>query len=314
MYGYDNYQKVKEQLETRRENAMREAEARDAELRIESPEIRQIDSELTGTGLLLFKTACAGGDLTAIKERNTALVKKRREVLVSLGYPEDYSEIKYSCPKCCDTGYVGQKICSCFREALIKENIRSSGIGNLIEKQSFDNFDLSIYEDDATKKEMAHNLKEAKKYADEFSRDSKNLLLIGTTGTGKTHLTTAIAKTVIENGFEVLYDSAQNIVAAFEYDRFKSGYGQYEARGEKYLECELLILDDLGTEFSNQFTVSCIYNLLNTRLNKGLPTIISTNLGAGELLSRYEDRIYSRILGQDTVVLRFLGKDKRLSR
>ena len=314
MYGYDNYQKVKEQLEKRRENAMREAEARDAELRIESPEIRQIDSELTGTGLLLFKTACAGGDLTAIKERNAALVKKRREVLVSLGYPEDYSEIKYSCAKCCDTGYVGQKICSCFREALIKENIRSSGIGNLIEKQSFDNFRLDIYEDEATKKEMAHNLKEAKKYAAEFSRDSKNLLLIGTTGTGKTHLTTAIAKTVIENGFEVLYDSAQNIVAAFEYDRFKSGYGQYEARGEKYLECELLILDDLGTEFSNQFTVSCIYNLLNTRLNKGLPTIISTNLGAGELLSRYEDRIYSRILGQDTVVLRFLGKDKRLSR
>ncbi len=313
MYGYDNYQKVKEQIEKRRENAIREAEAKDAELRIESREIREIDSELTGTGLLLFKTACAGGDLTAIKERNTALVKRRREVLVSLGYPEDYSDIKYSCPECCDTGYSGNKICSCFREALIKENIRSSGIGNLIEKQSFENFDLSIYDDEAVKKEMAYNLKEAKKYATEFKRDAKNLLLIGTTGTGKTHLTTAIAKTVIENGFEVIYDSAQNVVAAFEYDRFKSGYGQYEARGEKYMECELLILDDLGTEFSNQFTVSCIYNLLNTRLNKGLPTVISTNLGAGELLSRYEDRIYSRILGQDTVVLRFLGKDNRLS-
>ena len=314
MYGYDNYQKVKEQLETRRETAIREAETRDAELRLESREIREIDNELTGTGLLLFKTACAGGDLTAIKERNIALMNRRREVLVSLGYPEDYSEIKYSCPVCCDTGYNGNKICTCFREELIKENIRSSGIGNLIEKQSFDNFNLSIYKDDDIKKEMAHNLKEAKKYATEFSRDSKNLLLIGTTGTGKTHLTTAIAKTVIENGFEVIYDSAQNVVAAFEYDRFKSGYGQYEARGEKYLECELLILDDLGTEFSNQFTVSCIYNLLNTRLNKGLPTVISTNLGAGELLSRYEDRIYSRILGQDTVVLRFLGKDNRLSR
>ena len=314
MYGYDNYQKVKEQIEKRRECAIREAEARDAELRIESREIREIDAELTGTGLLLFKTACSGGDLGAIKERNAALMKRRREVLVSLGYPEDYSEIKYFCPICCDTGYDGSRLCSCFREELIKENIRSSGIGNLIEKQSFDNFDLSIYEDEAIHKEMAHNLKEAKKYATEFKRDSKNLLLIGTTGTGKTHLTTAIAKTVIENGFEVIYDSAQNIVAAFEYDRFKSGYGQYEARGEKYLECELLILDDLGTEFSNQFTVSCIYNLLNTRLNKGLPTVISTNLGAGELLNRYEDRIYSRILGQDTVVLRFLGKDNRLSR
>lgn len=314
MYGYDNYQKVKEQLEKRRENAIREAEARDAELRLESREIREIDAELTGTGLLLFKTACSGGDLGAIKERNAELIKRRREVLVELGYPEDYSEIKYSCPECCDTGYCGNRICSCFREELIKENIRSSGIGNLIEKQSFDNFDLSIYKDESIKKEMAHNLREAKKYADEFTRDSKNMLLIGTTGTGKTHLTTAIAKTVIENGFEVIYDSAQNIVAAFEYDRFKSGYGQYEARGEKYMECELLILDDLGTEFTNQFTVSCIYNLLNTRLNKGLPTVISTNLGAGELLSRYEDRIYSRILGADTVVLRFLGQDNRLSR
>ena len=173
MYGYDNYQKVKEQIEKKREDAIREAEARDAELRIESREIREIDSELTGTGLLLFKTACAGGDLTPIKERNTALIKRRREVLVSLGYPEDYSEIKYSCPQCCDTGYNGNKICSCFREALIKENIRSSGIGNLIEKQSFENFDLSVYEDEAIKKQMAHNLKEAKKYATEFTRDAK---------------------------------------------------------------------------------------------------------------------------------------------
>ena len=314
MYGYDNYQKVKELIEKRRESAIREAEARDAELRLESREIREIDAELTGTGLLLFKTACAGGDLAAIRERNLALVKKRGEVLVSLGYPADYSEIKYTCPICCDTGYEGSKLCSCFREELIKENIRSSGIGNLIEKQSFDNFRLDIYKDEAIKKEMTHNLNEAKRYADEFSRDSKNLLLIGTTGTGKTHLTTAIARTVIEKGFEVIYDSAQNVVAAFEYDRFKSGYGQCEARGDKYLECELLILDDLGTEFSNQFTVSCIYNLLNTRINKGLPTVISTNLGAGELLSRYEDRIYSRIIGQDTVILRFLGKDNRLSR
>ena len=314
MYGYDNYQKVKELIEKRRESAIREAEARDAELRLESREIREIDAELTGTGLLLFKTACAGGDLASIRERNTALMKKRGAVLLSLGYPEDYSEIKYTCPICCDTGYEGSKLCSCFREELIKENIRSSGIGNLIEKQSFDNFRLDIYKDEAIKKEMTHNLSEAKKYADEFSRDSKNLLLIGTTGTGKTHLTTAIARTVIEKGFEVIYDSAQNVVAAFEYDRFKSGYGQYEARGEKYLECELLILDDLGTEFSNQFTVSCLYNLLNTRINKGLPTVISTNLGAGELLSRYEDRIYSRIIGQDTIILRFLGKDNRLSR
>lgn len=105
MYGYDNYQKVKELIEKRRESAICEAEARDAELRLESREIREIDAELTGTGLLLFKTACAGGDLAPIRERNTALMKRRGEILVSLGYPADYSEIKYTCPICCDTGY-----------------------------------------------------------------------------------------------------------------------------------------------------------------------------------------------------------------
>ncbi|MBO5653627.1 MAG: hypothetical protein J6S44_05385, partial [Clostridia bacterium] len=100
MYGYDNYQKVKQLIANRRTKAIHDAETRDAELRLESPEIRKIDSELTGTGLLLFKTACTGGDLAPIRERNMALVKRRGEILVSLGYPADYSEIKYTCPIC----------------------------------------------------------------------------------------------------------------------------------------------------------------------------------------------------------------------
>ena len=159
---------------------------------------------------------------------------------------------------------------------------------------------------------MEHNLKVAKDFAEGFTRDSKNLLLIGNTGTGKTHISTAIAKTVIEKGYEVLYDSSQNIVSAFEQDRFKSGYGPCEPKGDKYLECDLLILDDLGTEFVNQFTVSCLYNLLNTRINKGLSTVISTNLSPAELSSKYEDRIYSRIVGCDSQILLFGGSDRRL--
>ena len=106
----------------------------------------------------------------------------------------------------------------------------------------------------------------------------------------------------------------KNIVSAFETDRFKSGYGPYEPKGDKYLECELLILDDLGTEFVNQFTLSCLYNLINTRQNKGLATIISTNLPAAEILQKYEDRIYSRIMGCDSKPLLFLGKDNRINR
>ena len=314
MYGYENYQKVKNEIEARRLDAIAAADARNAEVRLESTEIREIDDELVGTGLLLFKTACEGRDITPIRERNAELINRRRAALKALGYPEDYTDVKYTCPICSDSGYTGTGICSCFRELLLKENIRSSGIGNLIEKQSFENFDLTKYEDETVRKRMARNFSVAKSFAEGFGKgEVKNLLLIGPTGTGKTHLSTAIAKTVIELGYEVLYDSAQNIISSFEQDRFRSGYGPYEPKGEKYMECDLLIIDDLGTEFVNQFTVSCLYNLLNTRLNKGLASIISTNLSPEELSRKYEDRIYSRIVGKDSIILLFGGKDNRLS-
>lgn len=311
MYGYENYQKVKAEIEKRRLAAIAEADRRNLELRAVSEDVRNIDAELVKTGLLLFKTACEGADITPIRERNLLLNDTRRSLLKSLGYPEDYTEPHYTCKKCSDSGFVGTAMCSCFREMLVKENIKSSGIGRLIERQSFENFSLTGYDSDV-RDLMEKNLSAAKEYAESFGGEGKNLLLIGPTGTGKTHLSTAIAKVLIEKGVEVIYDSAQNIVSAFEKDKFKSGYGAYEPEGTKYLECELLILDDLGTEFISQFTVSCLYNLLNTRMNKGLATIISTNLSPAELSEKYEDRIYSRIVGADTRILLFKGKDKRL--
>ncbi len=312
MYGYDNYQKVKSEIEKRRLMAIAEADRRNLEVRALSADIRDIDAELVKTGLTLFKAACDGADISPIRERNLKLNKARRELLVSLGLPEDYTDVHYFCKKCSDSGFVETSICSCFREMLIKENIKSSGIGRLIEKQSFENFSLSRYPEEA-RELMEKNLNAAKDFVNAFpSNEIKNLLLIGPTGTGKTHLSTAIAKALIERGAEVLYDSAQNIVSAFEKDKFKSGYGQYEPEGAKYLECDLLILDDLGTEFVSQFTVSCLYNLLNTRINKGLSTVISTNLSPEELSEKYEDRIYSRIVGADSRILLFKGNDQRL--
>ena len=152
----------------------------------------------------------------------------------------------------------------------------------------------------------------AKNYVRDFDKKRENLLLIGPTGTGKTHISTAIARELIHKGYDVIYDSTQNIISDFEADRFRSGYGREESRSEKYLDCTLLIIDDHGTEFSNQFTLATIYNLLNSRQNKGLATIISTNLSPDELARKYEDRIYSRIIGSGSKILPFEGKDKRV--
>ena len=315
MYTRENYATSKAEIEARRLNAIATAEERNRELAYISNEIREIDKELSGTGLLLFKTACMGGDITPIRERNTALVAKRREILVSLGYPADYTDVHYTCTVCSDTGFVGTKMCTCLKQLLITKNIQSSGMGNLIDKQSFDNFNLGVYKNNPEVcARMERNLRIAKSFAENFARHHDNLLLIGTTGTGKTHVSTAIAKEVISQGFDVLYDSVQNIINDFETDKFRSGYNNTESASEKYLECDLLIIDDLGTEFISQFSISALYNLINTRQNKGLSTIISTNLSGPELAGKYDGRIYSRIIGADYTVLRFEGNDYRITR
>jgi DNA replication protein DnaC len=188
-------------------------------------------------------------------------------------------------------------------------------MGNLIDKQCFENFNLGVYKSNPeVAARMERNLRIAKAYAENFTRHHDNLLLIGTTGTGKTHVSTAIAKVVISQGFDVLYDSAQNIINDFENDKFRSGYCNTESASAKYLECDLLIIDDLGAEFVSQFSVAALYNLINTRQNKGLSTIISTNLSGPELAGKYDGRIYSRIVGADYIVLRFEGNDYRITR
>ena len=315
-YNSENYKKVKDRIEERRIRAISDAERRREELHRRSPEISEIDRILTRTGLKLFRTACSGGEnvreqIERIRNENAQLQESRAAILAALDLPADYTEIKYTCPECSDTGFVGERMCKCMRRELIMEGFRSSGIGNLIEKQSFDNFDLNYYMSSKENYEMMkHNLEEAKKIAEEFGKEPRNVFLSGNTGLGKTHLSTAMAKRIIERGFDVLYESAQNIISDFEYDRFKTGRGDSGSHAEKYLVCELLIIDDLGAEVSNQFTVACIYNIINTRINRGLSTIISSNLTPEQLRARYDDRITSRLLGE-FIWMAFDGTDIR---
>ncbi len=314
MSNYSIYEKAKAEIEARRNSARADADMRNEIVRSECEEIAKIDRELTKTGLLIFKTALDGGDLAPVRERNRELQKKRKELLIGLGYSEDYTDIKYTCNECSDTGYVGTRVCNCLKEIIVRERITASAMGKLIEKQSFDNFDLQKYSyDPKIQEKMTMVLALAKNFVRDFDKRKDNLLLIGPTGTGKTHISTSIARELMHKGYDVIYDSTQNILSDFESDRFRNNFGREENRSDKYLDCTLLIIDDLGTEFSNQFTISTLYNLLNTRQNKGLATVISTNLSPEELARKYEDRIYSRIIGC-AKVLPFEGRDIRVMR
>ena len=201
------------------------------------------------------------------------------------------------------------KMCKCMRRALTLAGYESSGVLKLIGKQNFDTFDLTYYEG-AEKTNMERILDRAKRYAAGFDgKHMRNLLFIGTTGLGKTHLSSAIAKEVVEGGFDVVYESAQKIFSDFEAEKFgRAAAG--ENRTERYLACDLLIIDDLGTEMQSQFTVSCLYNLVNTRLISEKSMIISTNIRKEELLAKYTDRITSRLFGEFEICV-FAGKDIR---
>ncbi len=305
-YNRKSYIETRDLFKKREENAKNDAYMRKAEIHSLIPEIREIDDHLAVAGAEIAIEIAKGSQeiearINALRDKNLALQAKKAEILRSHGYPEDYTKVKYQCPKCEDSGFLGTKMCECFKKELIKTSIRNSGIAALVDKQSLDNFDLKYYANDPKAlMVMKTNLEYVRQYIDTFDEDSSCLLFMGPTGLGKTHLSTAIAKGVIEKGYDVVYDTAPNIFGDFEYERFGKGYNTDtdEKKTDKYFKCDLLIVDDLGTEMTNNFILSCLYNLINTRINSGKPMIINTNLMPSELESRYEKRISSRLMGE----------------
>ena len=311
-YNKQNLKYVRELLASRRSAAISLHERRRMEFAAEHPEILDIERGLSLTGARIMGAALSheltDEAMAEIRRENEQLRRKRALLLTSNGYPADWLDIKYNCQKCSDTGYEGIEMCSCMRRELTLAGFASSGLATLIESQSFENFSLDFYSG-ADRRSAEHNFESLRAYAEKFDKDTKtSWLLLGATGLGKTHLSTSVAKVVIERGYDVVYESAQGMISDFEAVRFGRDYES--RRDERYAECDLLIIDDLGTEVSNQFTVSCIYNVLTERINKKLPTIINTNLSQSEIRERYADRITSRLFGEYRPLL-FSGVDIR---
>lgn len=319
-YQKDNYKRIREEYATKALEVQKEADERRIELYTKIPEARELDGRLASFGLRIMQAALYGGDtekaIAELRAENEKILMARAELLRMNGFPADYTEPHYACDRCKDSGYVGIKMCECMRMRLIEAGMESSGLGALMKTQSFDNFSLSFYQKTPTEAaHMTQLYQDIRDYAENFTltgdQPPKSCLFLGGTGLGKTHLSTAIARTVIERGYDVFYNSAVGMLSDFEFRRFGNGLASSDGDNtERYTECDLLIIDDLGTEVVNQFTLSCLYHVINTRLNLKKPTIISTNLTSADLRKTYTDRITSRLMGEYKVCA-FYGTDVR---
>ena len=310
-FNRENIARVREEFLNRRHQAAEESERRKQQVYIDIPAAADLDRQIASVGSRVMAAALKGGDVAGavakMRQENESLRRMRGELLVQGGYPADYTDIHYRCEACGDTGFIGTKMCACMRRELVLAGYESSGIGRLMQTQSFESFSLDYYPA-ADRTGMEANLRTLREFAAHFdARRGENYLLIGTTGLGKTHLSTSVARLVIDSGFDVVYDTAQGVFSAFEAAQFGR---DADAGEDKYLRCELLIMDDLGTELTNNFTVACLYNIINTRLNHHLSTIINTNLTHSELRARYADRITSRLFGEFRPLM-FTGNDVR---
>ena len=284
------------------------------------PRLRQIDQKMQQTVLAAAQLVFTqGADATAAlnqaKQDNLVLQNERAE-LVNAYFEEGYLDDSPICSQCGGNGYIGATMCECLQELCRQEQKKELSLlsGS---KENFNQFRLEYYSDQYDPKYgasardiMKLNFEKCRRYATTFTENSGNLMFIGGTGLGKTFLSACIAGTVADRGYSVMYETASRLFNKLEQAKFN---GSEEARAEvaKYNTCDLLILDDLGTEMPSQFVTAALYSVLNERLLAGKPMVISTNLNVDEMARRYSPQIASRIHGE-FARLTFVGDDIRV--
>lgn len=274
------------------------------ELYLKEPKLKEIENTIMAKGANLGAVAMSG-DLNALKALQkdlTALTTEKAEILKANNFHE-YTPV---CKICNDSGFVNGKYCDCIKKRAINIAFSELNDGISLENYGFDKFSLEYYPEEF-KNGVSKVLEACIDFAENFN-GNKNLILLGNTGLGKTHLSLSIAKEVISKGFSVVYGPSDNILSKIEKEHFS--YSATTPFKDSVLNCDLLILDDLGTEFLTQYTLSTIYNIINNRLISGKATIISTNYSIDELEKKYTPRVTSRILGAYTTKL-LKGNDIR---
>lgn len=321
-------QRASARLARRKEIRERRRWDLEQELYRRQPRLRELDRAIGGTMAELAGLAISGKPIQAdgpeiadIRRRNLELQAQRAELLHTLGYEPDALDPTPACTQCGDSGWAGAEMCTCLKELCAQEQMKAlTALLNLTDEQNFDRLRLDVYSDQPWegKRSPRENMKRVVTVCEGFARrfpdyPLHNLLLSGGTGLGKTFLSGCIAREVSGHGYSVVYDTAISLFSTFEAKKFSRDLGQErQARDDtrRYLNCDLLILDDLGSELTTPLAQSTLYEVVNSRLQGGKHTIISTNLSMEQIGARYTPQVVSRLAGAYQE-LTFYGDDIR---
>ena len=305
------FEQIKRKYDSKHRDAIMENEARLDFIKSNVDGYRELCDAISGLTVERTKKALSG-DKSALNELSSLIADlsdQKKALLKNSGYPEDYLEPKFECKDCKDTGFINNKQCHCLRQQIIDLLYSQSNIHDSLESIDFDKVSEIYYKGD----DLNHFLDTKQKsinFVHNFDGTYQNLLFYGTVGTGKSLLSSCIAKNLLNSGHSVIYFSAISL-----FDELSKG--MFDKNGdtgtlENIYECDLLIIDDLGTEMTNSFTVSSFFSLINERALRQKPIVISTNLSLEVLRDRYTDRTFSRITGS-FIFCRLSGPDIRIA-
>ena len=311
--------------ERKRDKAESELEYRIKDVYSQIPEIKSIDDEVSKIGLELAKLVLLNPQdkdsiIAQSKDKMHELKLKKEELLNRYNVPNGYLDLQHSCNVCKDKGFLqnGHK-CNCLKQEIINEAYKMSNLSRMLENQNFNNINTNIFSDEifedsniSPRQNFLQIVSTCESFVFNFDRDNdENLLFYGDTGLGKTFMCNCIAKSLLDRGHLVIYQTAFKMFEIIEDYKFKNSENHISKDNyDNLFDCDLLIIDDLGTELTNSFTNSELFNILNTRLLTGKKTIISTNLSPMQLGSNYAQRIFSRIFDRFKMV-KFIGNDLR---
>lgn len=316
------YDEIVRQYNARQLHNQHIVETRIAEVYSQNARLQEIDDTISSCSIsqakkLLEGDSCALSDL---KQQIASLKEEKAALLCALGYPKDYFTPPYHCKDCRDTGYINNKRCHCFKQAAIDLVYTQSNIKNILATENFTHFSYDYFSDEqkdpatglSSLAGMQRAVRESHCFIDAFDDSFQNLFFYGDTGVGKTFLSNCIAKELLDSGHSVIYFTAFGLFDIFQKNVFDKNTDAIAAH-QNIFDCDLLIIDDLGTEMSNSFTVSQLFLCLNERLLRKKSTIISTNLSMNQLADTYSERTFSRVFSNYTMIKLF-GDDIRIKK